>query len=577
MSHSPHHESQDAMAVSPVSPASPTGLFPPYYPDRNASLPESSISDIGRRSASPASSKTASQVFVRDLENDKGKGFNPARRSSRRWKISYLLSDVLPRGWTLEYISCFISAATFISIAIVLRQFDQHKVPSWPLGITLNTLLAFLTAICQSTFVFPVVQGLSQMKWTWFMGKNRPLEDFERFDSASRGAWGSIMLLFSTKGSSLAVCVQTNDITDKLLVEELAQQCCTTTATDRWDGSTWSESCTNCTHTGLSQNEQFYFEPTQNWALNSTTIYLEGRNDSWSKLYTFTNESFEHNAIAAAQIIYLNTTDAVEFGAPALNDTALFTKYARAVEALFYMCVETYDVTTINGTTFTNVTSTTSNVTWFDEYGYLPDGKHASIIYNKTFTVDGFNYSYYQVSGSISEVVTDTLTGAYMYTGTSGLFRMTPFSYAMGTALYRNNGVNATTGTARDGLMRDTVDSVLSNTARGITNWLRTIFASPFQGQNNVSESYIIVRWPYLIFLGTQVLLSIIFLIWIVLDSKVRKVDILKESVLASLFAISAEDKANLESQFDAFTGNPEDREEMGKTSSVTLVKNELK
>lgn len=55
-----------------------------------------------------------------------------------------------------------------------------------------------------------------------------------------------------------------------------------------------------------------------------------------------------------------------------------------------------------------------------------------------------------------------------------------------------------------------------------------------------------------------------------------RKVDILKESVLASLFAISAEDKASLESQFDAFTDNPEDREEMEKTSSVTLVKNEL-
>lgn len=272
--------------------------------------------------------------------------------------------------------------------------------------------------------------------------------------------------------SSLAVCVQTNDITDKLLVEELAQQCCTSTATDRWDGSTWSETCTNCTHTGLSQNEQFYFEPKQNWGLNSTIIDLElGNNQSWSKLYTFTNESFEHNALAAAQIIYLNTTDAVEFNAPALNDTALFTKYARAAEALFYMCVETYDVTTINGTTFTNVTSTTSNVTWFDEYGYLPDGKHASVIYNKTFTVDGFNYSYYRVSPSISEVIARTLTGAYIYTGTSGLFDMTPFSYAMGTALYKNNDVNATTGTVRDSLMLDTVDSLLSNTARGITNW----------------------------------------------------------------------------------------------------------
>lgn len=271
---------------------------------------------------------------------------------------------------------------------------------------------------------------------------------------------------------SLAVCVQTNDITDKLVVEELAQQCCTSTATDRFDGSTWSQSCTNCTQTGLSQNQQLWLQPQEDRSLNSTSINLEaGVNQSWSNLYTFTNESFGYNALAATQIIYLNTTDAAEYGAPTLNDTALFTKYARAVEALFYMCVETYEVSTVNGTSFTNVTSTTSNVTWVDEYGYLPDGKHASIIYNKTFTVDGFNYSYYDVSPAISDILSASLTGSFNFIGTYGLFDMTPFSYALGTAVYKNEGVNATTGTARDGLMLDAVDTVLSNTARGMTNW----------------------------------------------------------------------------------------------------------
>jgi hypothetical protein len=104
---------------------------------------------------------------------------------------------------------------------------------------------------------------------------------------------------------------------------------------------------------------------------------------------------------------------------------------------------------------------------------------------------------------------------------------------------------------------------------------LRSFFTSPVQGQNNVSESYIVVRWPYLIFLGAQVALSIIFLIWIVLDSKVRKVDVLKDSVLAGLFAISAEDKAGLDSRFDALTDSPDDRKDLEKMSSVTLVKNE--
>lgn len=78
-----------------------------------------------------------------------------------------------------------------------------------------------------------------------------------------------------------------------------------------------------------------------------------------------------------------------------------------------------------------------------------------------------------------------------------------------------------------------------------------------------------------MIFLGTQVVLTIIFLIWIVLDSKVRKVDILKDSVLAGLLAISAEDKASLESRLDALTDNPGDREQMEKSSSVTLVKSD--
>ncbi|EED15642.1 hypothetical protein TSTA_050800 [Talaromyces stipitatus ATCC 10500] len=77
-----------------------------------------------------------------------------------------------------------------------------------------------------------------------------------------------------------------------------------------------------------------------------------------------------------------------------------------------------------------------------------------------------------------------------------------PFSFALGTALYKNEGVNATTGRTRDGLMRDAIDNLLSNTARGMTNWLRSFFASPFLGQNEISEVYIVVRWPYLIFLG---------------------------------------------------------------------------
>lgn len=38
--------------------------------------------------------------------------------------------------------------------------------------------------------------GISQFKWLWFT-RPRELADIERFDRASRGAWGSFLLLAS--------------------------------------------------------------------------------------------------------------------------------------------------------------------------------------------------------------------------------------------------------------------------------------------------------------------------------------------------------------------------------------------
>jgi hypothetical protein len=37
-------------------------------------------------------------------------------------------------------------------------------------------------------------KGISQLKWSWF-SRDRPLIDFEQFDLASRGPWGSFLLV----------------------------------------------------------------------------------------------------------------------------------------------------------------------------------------------------------------------------------------------------------------------------------------------------------------------------------------------------------------------------------------------
>lgn len=186
----------------PVDNSRPSNsLFPPYHPERTSSLPQSVAPEANQRSSSPQSSHQASSsTSARSVEKGKGAGVVETKRGSVWQRFTRFILVVLPRGWTLEYVSCFISIAAFMSLVIVLSQFDQKPMPSWPLGITLNTLLALLAAISQACFVYPVVQGLSQMKWNWFSSKERPLVDFESFDGASRGAWGSILLVFRTKG-----------------------------------------------------------------------------------------------------------------------------------------------------------------------------------------------------------------------------------------------------------------------------------------------------------------------------------------------------------------------------------------
>ncbi len=86
-------------------------------------------------------------------------------------------------------------------IVVMLARSDGNPPPSLPLGITLNTFVAFFTSLAKVAFMLPVVEGLGQLKWMWFTSsKARPLIDFQMFDEASRGGWGSLRLLLTRKG-----------------------------------------------------------------------------------------------------------------------------------------------------------------------------------------------------------------------------------------------------------------------------------------------------------------------------------------------------------------------------------------
>ncbi|KAF4921253.1 hypothetical protein CGCVW01_v006181 [Colletotrichum viniferum] len=101
--------------------------------------------------------------------------------------------------WLAEIISCFVSIGSVVALVVVLNVFDDEQLPQWPLGLTLNTLVAFLATLARAAFVIPVSESLSQLKWVWFRHP-RMLKDFQDFDAASRGVWGSLLLLKTTRG-----------------------------------------------------------------------------------------------------------------------------------------------------------------------------------------------------------------------------------------------------------------------------------------------------------------------------------------------------------------------------------------
>lgn len=87
------------------------------------------------------------------------------------------------------------------AVIAVLAQADGNPPPQWPLGITLNTLTAFLTSFAKVAFTLPILEGLAQLKWIWFTGSDaRPLADFALFENATRGPWGCIKLFFRFRG-----------------------------------------------------------------------------------------------------------------------------------------------------------------------------------------------------------------------------------------------------------------------------------------------------------------------------------------------------------------------------------------
>jgi hypothetical protein len=96
--------------------------------------------------------------------------------------------------YVLEVLAVVVSAATLIAMVAMLMHFDHKTQPAWRL-LSLNSVISWLSTISKACVLFSINECIGQLKWGWFGQRQQPMVDLRSFDSASRGFYGSAVLI----------------------------------------------------------------------------------------------------------------------------------------------------------------------------------------------------------------------------------------------------------------------------------------------------------------------------------------------------------------------------------------------
>jgi hypothetical protein len=130
--------------------------------------------------------------------------YNASQNVFKRWlfEIFSVTTSACCMGANNELSMRLLLTDSVGAIIALLASLRDAPLARWPLGLTIITVLSKLAS---AALILPISEAIGQLKWSWFHGKEaKDAFDFEIFDKASRGAWGSILLLFRTRGKSLA-------------------------------------------------------------------------------------------------------------------------------------------------------------------------------------------------------------------------------------------------------------------------------------------------------------------------------------------------------------------------------------
>lgn len=115
------------------------------------------------------------------------------------------ISQMMVSWWWWWEIGATLISVTCVSLIIsLLFRANGTLLREWPFQIQPNSILAVLTTIMKTTLLVPIASCIGQLKWRHYALQPRPLDQLQVIDDASRGPWGSIVVLLKLAGHDKA-------------------------------------------------------------------------------------------------------------------------------------------------------------------------------------------------------------------------------------------------------------------------------------------------------------------------------------------------------------------------------------
>lgn len=495
----------------------------------------------------------------------------PPRRKFLRLRElwTWLITD----SWTLEYIGILLAVAALASIGIILGLYHERPLTEWKHSINLNTLLSILATILKGATLFTVGSCLGQSKWIWYHRKKRRLDRFQAFDAASRGPMGATRLLVVLGFSQLASigCLVTVMalVSDAFVQQSVryplrrANNTATVPISQYYDRGAYPGSieqsmiaaiydgalianlsatsaaispqcptgnCTFPTHASLAVSSECLDVSTliqdkcvnvlsddcltEAHLPNGLSLQNEGiyrgifTMSSTLPLNTKKFDPYQHNVTGLTVILYdVIATTSSNTGWTIYNATEIF-----AYDCIFLFCAQTFDAVVSQGQ-FSETVVQTHHTNYTDEgyahltipQGLIPNGSNLTFGASPRAWTALHNWMRQNMNG----------TGITEY---------------LDSDTWDNEIIHAV---SQNGASR--VPQTMANIATAITNRMRVDSGQKIQGTAIALESYIHVRWPWLLLPIAMVVLAIAFLLPTVWQSRRWGVPSWRSSVLAAM------------------------------------------